>query len=62
MIVRLSCTPRKFQNRSFKMKCKFDMEVEKEGAEATKEGVVPEKENGSNTADGGLVKDKKKKK
>ena len=38
------------------------MEVEKEGAEATEEGVVPEKENGSNTADGGLVKDKKKKK
>ena len=38
------------------------MEVEKERAESTEEGVVPEKENGSNTADGGLVKDKKKKK
>ena len=38
------------------------MEVEKEGAEAAEEGVVSEKENGSNTADGGLVKDKKKKK
>ena len=38
------------------------MEVEKKGAESMEEGVVPEKENGSNTADGGLVKDKKKKK